>query len=194
MNALQISVWFQRYREQRGFVMIEVLVAILVLAFGMLGLLSLMLNSMKVSSSANYRTIAAEEVFQMADTLRANVTVLASFGSPSLACAESPSCYQSPASGGGCTPAQIVCNEVAEWQTRIQAALPNGVANVCRAASSASGSLPPNTDNGAWKCPTASGTGPFVVRICWDESRVGSGAVSGAQANAGVLTCVYSQL
>ena len=46
---------------QHGVTMLEVLIAIVVLSFGMLGLLGLLTNGLKMTSSSQYRTIAAQQ-------------------------------------------------------------------------------------------------------------------------------------
>jgi len=63
----------QRYAgKQRGFTLIEALVAAIVLSVGLLGLAGLQATSQKLSQSAYQRTQAANLAYQMADAIRAN--------------------------------------------------------------------------------------------------------------------------
>lgn len=54
-------------KRQSGVSMLEVLIAILILSLGLLGMLGVLLNSIKLTSSSNYRSIAAEQANAMAD-------------------------------------------------------------------------------------------------------------------------------
>lgn len=163
---------------QTGAYLLEVLIAILVLSFGLLGLLGLVLNSMKVSATANYRAVATQEAARMGDTLRANVAALASFNGPT-GCLEQTSCYQA-GTGGGCTAAQMVCNEFSAWQTRLGIGLPSGSGGLCQGAN------PPGTDTGGWTCSN-NPKDPYIIKVCWNESRLGMSA-------AAAQTCIYTQL
>lgn len=57
---------------QHGVTMVEVLVAVVVLALGLLGLAGLQASGLRVGQSSLYRTQAAQLAFDMADRLRAN--------------------------------------------------------------------------------------------------------------------------
>jgi prepilin-type N-terminal cleavage/methylation domain-containing protein len=59
-------------RWQRGLTMIEVLVAIVVLAIGLLGLAGLQLNGLKVSQGSTFRWKASQLAADLADQLRAS--------------------------------------------------------------------------------------------------------------------------
>jgi type IV pilus assembly protein PilV len=59
-------------RAQAGFTLVEVLIAMVVLAFGLLGLAGLKVTSMSHSANANLRATAAIYANDMFDRLRAN--------------------------------------------------------------------------------------------------------------------------
>lgn len=59
-------------RRQRGFTLIEVLVAILILAFGLLGFAMLQTMSVRFVQSSNYRTQATNLAYDLLDQMRAN--------------------------------------------------------------------------------------------------------------------------
>ncbi|MGH8031159.1 MAG: type IV pilus modification protein PilV [Luteimonas sp.] len=61
-----------RRRAQRGFSMIEVLIALLVLAFGLLGFALLQTLNLRYTQSANYRTQATNLAYDLLDQMRAN--------------------------------------------------------------------------------------------------------------------------
>lgn len=59
-------------RMARGFSLIEVLVALLVLAFGLLGFALLQTMNLRFTQSANYRTQATNLAYDLLDQMRAN--------------------------------------------------------------------------------------------------------------------------
>lgn len=59
-------------RAQRGFSMIEVLVAVLILAFGLLGFAMLQTMSVRFVQSSNYRTQATNLAYDLLDQMRSN--------------------------------------------------------------------------------------------------------------------------
>lgn len=162
-----------------GFTMIEVMVALLILSIGLFGMLGITANSLKLTSSANYRTTAAQQAYAMAETLRANPSTLGA-ASPgdatfvSTTPASMPNCVKS----AGCARDAFINNAVYMWQQAVQANLPSGAGTVCRDSSAASNS--PNTAGSTinWNC---SGSGQYVVKVCWNEARV---AASGSTASA----------
>lgn len=66
-------------RNQQGAGLIEVLVAVLVLAIGMLGLAALQVVTLKNSDSSNERTQAMLHIYGMGDLLRVNKSRLNQF-------------------------------------------------------------------------------------------------------------------
>jgi type IV pilus assembly protein PilV len=57
---------------QRGFTLLEILVAIVVLSIGLLGLAGLQAVSLNNNQIAYYRSIASQQAYDMADRMRAN--------------------------------------------------------------------------------------------------------------------------
>jgi type IV pilus assembly protein PilV len=167
------------FRSSSGFTMIEVMVALLILAVGLFGMLGITANSLKFTTSANYRTIAAQQAYAMAEALRANpstlgVAVAGDTAFVSTTPASTPDCVKA----AGCGRSAFINNAVYMWQQAVRSNLPSGAGTVCR--DSAAASNPPNTAGAAinWNC---SGDGQYVVKVCWNESRV---AISGATAAA----------
>lgn len=52
--------------------MIEVMVTIVVVAFGLLGLASLVLRGLQAGADSQFRTIAIKQTYDMADRMRGN--------------------------------------------------------------------------------------------------------------------------
>jgi type IV pilus assembly protein PilV len=74
--------------RQRGVGLIEVLIAVLVLAIGMLGIAAMQSITLKNSGSAAERTQAVIEVYAMLDILRANKSSVTTYNTAGYACAE----------------------------------------------------------------------------------------------------------
>ena len=99
--------------------MIEVLVTILVVSFGLLGLAALIANSMKANQSATTRTQAGWLAYEMIDRMRANRVTANVTTSPYIL----DSCSPAPT---GSTPA---ANDLLAWCSAI-GSLPSGNGNI----------------------------------------------------------------
>lgn len=105
----------------RGFTLLEVLVAIVVLSIGLLGLAGLMASSLKNSHSAYQRTQATWLAYDALDRMRANRQV-ALAGGYNLALGVAP---------GGSGLAAI---DLGEWDTALTNTLPAGDGSISVAA------------------------------------------------------------
>ena len=97
-------------RAQRGMGLIEVMVAVVVLAFGLLGIAALQLTSLRNSQSALERSQAVAQSYAMLDAMRANrqVALIGGYDIP-LTCA-------APNAGG------LVANDLRHWIQSMQSA------------------------------------------------------------------------
>ena len=77
-----------RRRRERGFSLIEVLVALLVLSIGLLGLAALQAQGMRFNHDAYVRTQATHIAYDIVDRMRANTANVAAYtaADPNLAC------------------------------------------------------------------------------------------------------------
>lgn len=166
-----------------GFTLIEVLVAILVLSFGLLGMLGIIINSLKLSSSSGYRTVAGQQAYAIAETLRANPATMALFSSP--ASAIQANCMLT----AGCPKNDFVSTSFGLWQARLADVLPAGQGNICRDSDPASHLPTVASSSVTWNCD---GNGQFVVKICWDEARI-SASTSAFRPGSSFL-CTWTNL
>jgi type IV pilus assembly protein PilV len=114
-------------RAQSGFTMVEVLVALVVLAIGLLGIAALYLNSLQSGRTAIYRTQAITLAADLADRIRMNRTAQAAYGSVFTDVeAADPDC----ASTGGCTDDELATTDLSIWKAAIADRLPGGQGQV----------------------------------------------------------------
>ena len=132
-----------RSQHQSGFTLIEILVAALVLAIGILGMATMMLTSLRSDQSAFYRSVASTYAYDMADRIRKNAAWARANDDynaidTSGTVPENPGC-QSDANG--CDGAEIADLDYREWAShftnvnglnQFHAALPNATGTVTR--------------------------------------------------------------
>ena len=160
MNAMTM----RRTKREGGFTLLEVLISIVVIAFGLLGIAGLQAFALQNNQSAGQRmttTMLANDMVERVWSSNPNFRPL--YHAPAIASYASPD--SSCLSVAGCPPAQLVANDLAEWQARIAASLPGGQGIICRDDS------PDDGDTAA--APQCSGapTDPFVVKIWWVDDR-----------------------
>jgi type IV pilus assembly protein PilV len=109
-------------KSQHGFTMVETLVALVVLAIGMLGIAALYLNSLQAGRSAIYRTEAVNLAADLADRIRANRTAVAGYGNVyGDAFVAVPACSTT----AGCTAGQLATTDLSNWKAALALQLPN---------------------------------------------------------------------
>jgi type IV pilus assembly protein PilV len=101
--------------HQRGFTLLEVMVAVFVLAVGLLGLAQLQITAMKHNQTAEFRSQASLLAADMLDRMRANQNA-AQAGNYALALGSEP-----PAESNNVAEADI-----GEWLGNLSSYLPNG--------------------------------------------------------------------
>ncbi len=146
--------------KNTGFTLIEVLIAVLLLAGGLLGLAALQATSLRNNQSAYYRSQATQLAYDMADRIRANPDVANANGLTlaAYAATTSPAAQASCSNTTGCTPALMAQNDRTQWLANIAAVLPSGT-----------GTITNITD--ATVVPV---THTFTITISWDDNRSGA--------------------
>jgi type IV pilus assembly protein PilV len=115
------------HRRQSGFTMVEVLVALVVLAIGLLGIAALYLNSLQSGRTAIYRTQAVNLAADLADRIRVNRTAQAAYATLFAdAEVEVAGCYTT----GGCIDTDLASSDLARWKATLAQLLPNGQGQV----------------------------------------------------------------
>jgi type IV pilus assembly protein PilV len=115
---------------QRGFSLIEGLIAIVIFSIGLLGLAAVLMANKAVSQQAKFRSTAAYLAIDMRERIAANSTSAGSYLTQDL----SGYTLVADCSNGNtatCTPDDRSQNDLAEWRNMLQAQLPGGTAVIC---------------------------------------------------------------
>ncbi len=110
-------------RRIRGFTLIEVLIALIIMSVGMLGIAGLYVHSMQAGRTSLFRHHAVTLAGDIADRIRANPRAGAAYG---LGGADN-GCVDG---GINCTPAQMAAHDIFLWDQQAAAILPNGAVNI----------------------------------------------------------------
>ena len=156
------------HRKAAGFTMLEVLISMVIIAFGLLGVAGLQAFALKNSTSASQRLTATALANDMMDRLKSNYAAVdtGGYNRPAIADYDAPStCGANPTPSTVCTAEEIAANDRFEWQQRIARALPNGRGVVCRDSTPNDG--PTSADH---QCDNA-GFVMFAVKIWWSDDR-----------------------
>lgn len=159
----------------RGFSLVEILVAIVVLSFGMLGMVGMQAYSLQSNRDARLQAQAASLARELAELVRSNrVTAvktgvdnpyLGTFSTP-LAMTTPSYCLSSANAATGCTtPADVATAQMTEWLARVDDELPSARIAVCFDAS-------PYDSNGLpqWGCNATGSDETIIIKIGWTRS------------------------
>ena len=102
------------HRSTRGFTLVEAMVALVVLAVGMLGIAGLYVTTLRSGGGAIYRMQAVNLASDMGDRIRANRTAGLAYN----AGAADNNCYGVAAVD--CAPALMAANDLFVWQQQVQ--------------------------------------------------------------------------
>lgn len=113
-------------RSIQGFSLIEVLIALVVLAFGLLGLAFMQVLSVRYTQSAQHRTIATNLAYEMLDMMRANSKAAKQYGYVTEAD------FGAAPPAGGCPRTGDVSylKNIERWNCEVRSSLPAGKGSV----------------------------------------------------------------
>lgn len=161
-----------RHPRQRGFTMLEVLIAVLVFSLGMLGLAGLLIFAIQSNHVAYLRTQATFLAHNMADRMGANPAGVWGTGGVSAytIAAIDAAGTPIPSCSGGCTPADLATRDIAAWSQQLHTFLP-GAAAAITCATTGITYVPPAAQAGLR--PPYGGT--CDMTISWNEARSATG-------------------
>ncbi len=140
---------------QNGFTLIEILVAIIVVAIGLIGMAGIQGAAVKYTKSAEGRNHAVQLAYDIQDRIRTSRATLANGGFATANSFQTVTCNRNFA-----TTADVQAQaDVDMWRNQIACLLPSGQGRIEIGAADAT-----------------SGLFPITVSVRWSESRVESGS------------------
>ena len=106
-------------RRQRGFSLVEVLIALVIMSVGMLGIAGLYVQSMQAGRTSLLRHNAVTLAGDVADRIRANPRA-------AIAYAGDPEDNDCVAEGTDCDESEMAAHDIFLWDDQAQNTLPNG--------------------------------------------------------------------
>lgn len=121
-----------RGHKESGVAMIEVLIAIIVISFGLLGVAGLQLAGIKSSQTSNLRSIATAQAYDMADRMRNNMTAVQSklYDDVKSPIPAIPTCANPFSATVGCSNSDMAKYDIYAWLTANAQLLPGGSGTV----------------------------------------------------------------
>ena len=132
LNTMQHTL----LQPQRGITLLESLVAIVVMALGILGILGVQMRTLSDTQTGVRRAQAIRLIEDMGERMKANPSALANLSSYVSNFAASPTV---PSCASGCTAANLATYDVAVWKRTVRESLPLGKASIFVAPGEADG-------------------------------------------------------
>ncbi len=161
-------------RKDAGFTLIEVLVAIVILSFGLLGMVGLQAASLRTNRDARLQSSAIVLAREMAEMMRGNKQVAIQINNNPYLITKGvqPATDYCLAVGSTCASAvESGQAEVTDWYARVNAELPGAVVAIC------ADKVPydPSTGAPVWACTPSAASGttitdPIVIKIGWSRA------------------------
>lgn len=150
-----------RLARQSGVSLIEVLVSILLLTFGIVGMAGLQFNGTKFNHSAYLRSQGISLAYDVADRMRANLaeSYLTEFVD-AFDAGDGPVC-------GAALGAATALRDVNQWKNCLEAVLPLGTGRVSRLVAGAA-----YVDQCAVNHVGVPGRDMFVIEVTWSNARL----------------------
>ena len=130
----------------KGFTLVEVMVAMVIFSIGLLGLAGLQSLGITNNQTAYFRSLAMQQAYNMTDRMRDNITAVNAGGYDSVT-TTIPGTHTNCVTGS-CTTAQLAVFDAFEWNTNNAVLLPQGRGSI-----------------------TADGS-QFVICVMWNELKV----------------------
>ncbi len=160
--SLRIGLSTARLPRQKGTTLMEVLVSLLVLSFGLLGMAGVQGVSLRGNQAAYYRTMATTLSGDIVERMRANIAAVDGGSYDDVVGGATANCFTAV----GCTGAQMAAQDVLDWTAAVAAALPLGAAVVCVDSTPTDGTAAANACDGVGNI--------YAIKLWWDDDRDGT--------------------
>ncbi|MEI8362189.1 MAG: type IV pilus modification protein PilV [Betaproteobacteria bacterium] len=156
-------------KHQNGFSLLEVLIAVVILSFGLLALAGLQLVSLSSNQSAGTRSTATTLAYDMVDRMKANMAGVqagqySGIAGSDNAC-EAVHYDDVHAAPAACTVTELAQDDVYDWKKTVAGLLPSGSGTVCIDSTPSSAAC--------------DGAGlSYAVRVSWNDKPKNQSAVT----------------
>lgn len=145
--------------RSHGFTLIEALIALVILAIGLLGMATLMMNSLQSSQGAAQRSAATVAAYDLVERMRANRNSAIQASSP-YAVVPSSGCTPTvdtclPCRSKACTAGELASADMSAWFGALRTAIPDAAATI-------------------QQNPGNAGNDTFCIAIFWQEPGLGA--------------------
>jgi type IV pilus assembly protein PilV len=186
----------RKMHRTHGFSLLEVLISIIILSFGLLGMVGLQAAALQANRDARLQSTASSLARELAEMMRGNKDVgllttanpyLGDFTSPVTPTTESYCLNVATGTTACASNTAIADAQMTEWLSRIKSELPGARVKVCvDSAPFDSGGLP------QWNCTTTGTGATTVIKMGWtrgstDRSASGAAALDRATTPAIIL-------
>lgn len=161
----------------RGFTLLEVLVALIVMSVGLLSLAGLQVIGLRTNHSAYMRTQATIQSYDIIDRMRANIIGVRQghYNKPTVADSdgvERTACESTT----GCSTQHMAEHDLFKWNQAITDILPNAQGVVCIDSTPEDGT--PGAGAGATACDGIGNANPqmamYTIKIWWSDDQSGN--------------------
>ena len=167
-------------KRESGFAMLEVLISMLIIMFGVLGLAGMQMLAINNTENARYQSLATVLASSMAAKMQANKAYWAAPAtliSVGTTITNSPSSYAYSCINTVCSPADMATSDLKQWQANITTLLPSGTARI--------------------DCPGLTSPTVCNLTVIWSVKNIAlnnpTGTESGALATGSVNLCYTYQ-
>jgi len=151
--------------KNSGFSLIEVLISILVLSFGIFGAMKMQLHSIQTSQQSNFYSTAMELASDIAEKMRSNQTTSTHYFNVNYQSSKDPSDSSETCHDVDCSSDQLANAAISEWIEQTKTLLPNARAVICRDSAPWNSS----TNSLTWDCASADNNASVVIKLGWAE-------------------------
>ena len=142
--------------RQRGFSLIEALVAFLILSVGMLGIASLQLISLKAGKTAELRTVAVIKAEEILERIRNNPAAVLSYAVTDGDLGVDNNCDDGGGTINVCNSAEMAEDDIYNWKSDLRTSLPDNAGTTA-------------TVDVVAPAPGVNPTATVTVTISWQE-------------------------
>ena len=173
--------------RQSGFSLVEVLISIVILSFGLLGMVGLQASSIKANREARLQSVGTTFAKELGEMMRGNLVESSKPTATNPYLVAAAGAAMAPATRSYClavgqtcaTTAAIANAQLTDWLARVSAELPGARVRVCYDSQPFDGSGDPQ-----WACTDSSPNGTIMIKIGWTRASTNSASKDVDQATA----------